>query len=571
MTHAPRFGIGFRTRHFAELAAAPRCVDWLELLSENYLGVGGPRRAQLEQLRASHVVALHGVSLGIANDHPPREDYLPALRELADFVEPAFVSDHLCWTGFGGRNSHDLLPVAFTRELLALVAERVDRVQEALGRRLLLENASAYVALRGSEMTEAELFAELCARSGCGMLLDVNNLIVNAANLGVDARRELAALRPEHVAYLHLAGHTLLPDVRIDSHGADVPREVWSLFAEVARRFPHAHVILERDDAIPPLAELVREVERAREVWRAATKDSAELCEPSAGPSARPSRGVAAAGEPDAPHWHALQRDFWWRVADRPPRFDHSALPGLGALLDAERPVTAARGMRVYSDAHAATLRAALATNFPTLARVLSARDLTALAATYAAHHPSASHDYLRFGARLADFVRNFAFADAHGIPQEALADLVRLEHAQLEVQEARDDAPGIPPAALAALAPEVWERARFLFARAHRIVFCSHAVLPAVRAGARGEAPERPRAGRVAYLVTRQAGVAQTDELDRAAAAALASLADGAHFADACEKAGGEPAVEAVVAVLALACARGAVLEVLTPSQRAR
>ena len=139
MTPSARFGLGFRTQHFAELSACPRGVDWLELLSENYLGVGGPRRAQLEKLRADFPIALHGVSLGIANDTPPRGDYVAALRELADFVEPAFVSDHLCWTGLAGRNSHDLLPIATTREVLALVVERVARVQDALGRRLLLE------------------------------------------------------------------------------------------------------------------------------------------------------------------------------------------------------------------------------------------------------------------------------------------------------------------------------------------------------------------------------------------------------------------------------------------------
>ncbi len=378
MQSRPRFGLGFRAQHFAELRAAPRSVDWLEVLSDNYLGAGGPRRAMLEQLRREHPIALHGVSLGIAGDRAPSARYLRQLRTLADAIEPTFVSDHLCWTGIGGRNSHDLLPVAYTREVLELVCERVERVQQALGRRLLLENASAYVAFRADEISEAELFAELCARTGCGMLLDVNNLYVNAKNLGVDPQRHLDSLKAEHVGYLHLAGHAVLSDLRIDTHAADVPAEVWMLFEDVARRFPHAHVIIERDDEIPPLAELLREVERARATWCEAVLSAPRPAATRPGRAA--SRGPSAGLVPSR-GWAALRSAFWQRIIDKPLRFDHGAAQDLAPLLDIARPVGAARGLRVYSDAYTDTMRRALATNFPALARVLSARDFAALAA----------------------------------------------------------------------------------------------------------------------------------------------------------------------------------------------
>jgi uncharacterized protein (UPF0276 family) len=190
----PAFGVGLRTPHAEEIARAPGAVDWLEIVSENYIGIGGPRRALLERVRSERAVAMHGVSLSIAGSGALDADYLRGLRELAVWLEPAFVSDHLCWTALGGRESHDLLPVAHTREVLRHVADRVGRVQDALGRAILLENPTAYVAFRAREMDEAELLAALCRETGCGVLLDLNNLLVNELNLGIDAKRHFEAL-----------------------------------------------------------------------------------------------------------------------------------------------------------------------------------------------------------------------------------------------------------------------------------------------------------------------------------------------------------------------------------------
>jgi hypothetical protein len=550
---APLFGVGFRTRHAAEIARAPGPVDWFEVLSDAYIGVGGARRALLERLRAAHPLALHGVSLSIAGSEPLDRAYLDGLAALAAWLEPVFVSDHLCWTALGGHQSHDLLPVACTQEVLAHVAARVAHVQERLGRRLLLENASAYVAFRAREMDEAEFLAELARRTGCGVLLDVNNLVVNAANLGSDPKRALAVLPAEAVGYLHLAGHAVLSDVRIDTHDAAVPSAVWTLFEAAVQRFPAAGVILERDDNLPEYAQLVAELEQARARQAAASAGraapqaarSAARSEPQASglPGLEPKAGEVmpqaghspARSEPQAsgvPGWTALQRELFSRIVDQPLGHEHVDLAG---LLDESLPVRAARGLRVYSDAYTASLRSALATHFAALARVLAPADFDRLAGAYLRTHPPHGFDYVRLGARFAEFVAGFELAHDYGVPRAVLAELAALEQAQLEVQDAPDPAGTLAPAELGALAPEDWERVRFTFAEAFRVVRATHDVAPAIEAAAAGRDPARPAPGDVAYLVSRAGAGVHTERLAPGEAAVLEALLAGQTFRAAC------------------------------------
>ncbi len=522
---APLFGVGFRTQHAAEIARAPGSVDWFEILSDHYLGVGGPRRALLERLRAAHPVAMHGVSLSIAGTEPLDSEYLAGLASLAGWLEPRFVSDHLCWTALGGHESHDLLPVACTRAVLEHVAARVAHVQEKLRRPLLLENASAYVAFRAQEMDEVDFLAELARRTGCGVLLDVNNLIVNAANLGSDPRRALEVLPEGAVGYLHLAGHAVLPDVRIDTHDADVPDEVWTLFAAAARRFPAASVILERDDNLPSYEALAAEAEQARAWHRAAMSDPVS---PQAGLT--PARSEPRANEGTS--WRDLQREFFSRIVDQPIGHERA---DLGGLLDESLPVRAARGLRVYSDAYTASLRSALATNFAALARVISPADFDRLAAAYLRAYPPHGFDYLRLGARFAAFAAHFDFAADYGVPRAVLAELAALEQTQLEVQDAPDAASPVTPGDLTALAPEAWEQVRFAFAPAFRVLRATHDVAPVVEAVAAGKDPARPLAGDVAYLVSRAGPGVRTERLAPHEAVLLEALLAGATFHAAC------------------------------------
>jgi uncharacterized protein (UPF0276 family) len=545
----PLFGVGFRTQHASEIARAPGPVDWFEVLSDHYIGVGGTRRALLERLRAAHPVALHGVSLSIAGTEPLDREYLDGLAALAAWLEPRFVSDHLCWTALGGHESHDLLPIARTHAVLEHVAARVHFVQERLGRRLLLENASAYVAFRTREMEEEDFLAELCRRTGCGVLLDVNNLVVNAANLGSDPKRALEVLPADAVGYMHLAGHAVLEDVRIDTHAEAVPAAVWTLFEAAVQSFPAAGVILERDDNLPAYAELLVEMEQARARHTAALS----VGDP-ATPQARPGSARSEPQASEVPGWRDVQRDFFARIVDQPLGREQG---DLSELLDESLPVRAARGLRVYSDAYAASLRQALATNFVALAHVLSPADFDRLAAAYLRAHPPRGFDYLRLGARFAEFVADFDFAADYAVPRAVLAELAVLEQTQLEVQDAPDPEQPVTPAQLAALAPEDWERARFAFAAAYRVVRATHDVATVIEAVAAGEEPARPAAGHVAYLVWRTGGGVRTERISPREATLLEALLAGERFEAACgadeasAEAGARRLVEAAAAAL--------------------
>lgn len=261
------FGLGLRKEHFADLLAAPPSgVDWFEAISENFMVAGGKPLAVLEHVRCDFPLVLHGVSLSIGGTDPLSADYLDRLTALIERIEPAWVSDHLCWTGVDGVNLHDLLPLPYTRECLVHVADRVRRVQDRLGRQLVLENPSTYLAAADNEMNEWEFLAALAEETDCRLLLDVNNVYVSACNHGFDPLRYLAGIPPARVVQLHIAGHRDVDGFKIDTHDAPVCEAVWALYGQAAQRFPAAATLLERDDAIPPLPQLIAELDRARAI-----------------------------------------------------------------------------------------------------------------------------------------------------------------------------------------------------------------------------------------------------------------------------------------------------------------
>ncbi len=268
-TSRPRylgFGLGLRPQHYREILDGNPNVDWFEVISENYMVPGGQPLRMLEKIRARYPIVMHGVSLSIASTDPLDHAYLAGLKSLAGRFEPEFVSDHLCWTGVHGVNLHDLLPVPYTREALDHVTERVSRVQDILGRPLALENVSSYVAYTHSEMTEWDFLAELTRRTGCWLVLDVNNVFVSAFNHGWDAKAFIDAIPQDRVVQFHLAGHEHATTHIIDTHDALVPEEVWQLYAHAVARFGAVSTIIERDDEIPPLADMVAELSKARNI-----------------------------------------------------------------------------------------------------------------------------------------------------------------------------------------------------------------------------------------------------------------------------------------------------------------
>ena len=269
------FGLGLRTAHYEEILGGPCAVDWFELLSENYMVPGGKPLHYLDRIRADYPVVMHGVSLSIASSDPLDWGYLRALKALAERVSPHWISDHLCWTGVRGKNTHDLLPVPYTEEAIAHVAARVQAIQDFLGRRILLENVSSYVSYRESELTEWEFVSEIARRADCLLLLDINNIYVSAYNHRFDAEQYLNGVPPERVQQIHIAGHSNCGDYIIDTHDADVIDPVWALYGKAIERLGPVSTMIERDDHIPPLTDLVAELNHARQVSAVALRAEA--------------------------------------------------------------------------------------------------------------------------------------------------------------------------------------------------------------------------------------------------------------------------------------------------------
>jgi hypothetical protein len=262
------FGLGLRTPHYEAVLNEPHAIDWLEIITENYLVPGGKPLDYLERIRERFPMVMHGVSLSIGSTDPIDTDYLAGVRALAARIEPHWISDHLCWTGIDGRNLHDLLPLPYTEEALALVVARVGQIQDALGRQILLENVSSYLAFHESDMSEWEFLREVAARADCAILLDINNIYVSSVNHGFDALTYLQAIPTDRVRQFHLAGHSDLGGHLIDTHDHPIVEPVWNLYRAAVARFGAVPTMIERDDNIPALSELVAELQIARELCR---------------------------------------------------------------------------------------------------------------------------------------------------------------------------------------------------------------------------------------------------------------------------------------------------------------
>jgi len=270
----PTAGLGLKPQHYADALAAPAAGLWFEIHPENYMCDGGPRLAWLEAIRAERPLSLHGVGLSLAADEDPDPEHLAALTRLVERFEPFVVSEHLAWSRRRGVYHPDLLPFPRTGEALTRVAANVGRMQDALGRRVLIENPSLYLALSGHEMGEVEFLAELARRTGCGLLVDVNNVHVSANNLGFSPEAYLDALPADAIGEVHLAGHAederVGPALLIDTHGAAIAEPVWALYARLIGRVGPRPTLIERDENIPDFATLMAERDRAHAVLQPA-------------------------------------------------------------------------------------------------------------------------------------------------------------------------------------------------------------------------------------------------------------------------------------------------------------
>jgi uncharacterized protein (UPF0276 family) len=260
------FGLGLRKPHYASFLDGSVPVDFVEVISENFMFDGGRPMRTLAGVREHYPVALHGVSMSLGSADGLKTEYLSRLQSLVQTAQPLFVSDHLCWTGVRRFNSHDLLPLPYTEEALEVVSRNLIQAQETLGRQILIENPSSYIAFDGSDFSECEFLYELCQLTGCGLLLDVNNVLVSAKNHGFDSINYIRTLRTCDIKQIHLAGHDDSGALRIDTHDRPVCEDVWDLYRFAVALLPNVATMVERDDAIPPVEELLEELGRARAI-----------------------------------------------------------------------------------------------------------------------------------------------------------------------------------------------------------------------------------------------------------------------------------------------------------------
>ena len=267
MLQMHQFGLGLRKPHYRDFLEGETAVpvDFVEVISENFMVDGGRPLHVLERVRERHPVALHGVSMSLGSADGLRDGYLRRLRSLADAVDPLFISDHLSWSRIERFNSHDLLPLPYTQEALDAVSANIHHAQDTLGRTMLIENPSSYVSFPG-DMTEWEFLDAVCTRTGCGLLLDVNNIYVSASNHGFDAQAYLSGIPAARVRQIHLAGHSQGRDLLIDTHDKPVPDPVWALYASALERLGPVATMIERDGDIPPLSALLAELGSARDI-----------------------------------------------------------------------------------------------------------------------------------------------------------------------------------------------------------------------------------------------------------------------------------------------------------------
>lgn len=443
-------GLGLRPCHYQEILQARHpSIGWLEVITENFMNVGGKPRHNLSLARELYPMALHGVGLSIGSDHEISSTYLNELKRLTDWLDPILISDHLCFTSHGRHNSHDLLPIPFTKRLLDRISRRLDQIQNHLGRRFMLENPSAYVAYADGDMTEVEFFKELVSRTGCGILLDLNNLYVNQMNLAENPLTYLDTLPEGAVGQIHLAGHsteeTESGTVRIDTHDHAVREEVWELYQIAKGKWPEASTMIEWDDHIPPLADLLPLLDRIQQAPVKKFPDHVSQL----------ATIFSADGATDE-----CQATLFAMAVDCDGIEQTDARL---AILNDHAPVPRILGMQVYNNAYFSRLRDVLRDEFSTLAAVTTEEGFSAIAADYLQTQLPSENSVNRLGRGLASHLKNTSIDHFDfGVPLTALADIAALDDMRSAAFMHAADHHAIAVSALAEISPEAWETVRF-------------------------------------------------------------------------------------------------------------
>ena len=497
-----------RAPHYRQfLEQRPRAA-WLEVHTENYLDQAGGDFHVLQELRRDYAISLHGVGLGLGSARGFSADHLARVISLAQRIEPALVSEHLCWGAVFDRHLNDLLPLALNHAALDLLAERVGRMQDALGRTILLENVSSFVRFADDAMSEAEFLAALAHRTGCGLLLDVNNLYVNQLNHGEDAVAALRAIAPGTVGEIHLAGHLVTPDAVVDHHGAVVADPVWRLYEAALSRFGAVPTLIEWDTDIPPLEILLGEAAKAAAI--AANFPSPEEFDLAVGSRSGQSLPVVGC-DALAAQQQAFSDALFAPAAEASLQLRHGERFGL------------------YRGNLASTWTKALAAAYPVIAQLVGEEFFAALAREYGRAHPSDSGDLNRFGARFEPFLR--CFEHVKDLPY--LPDMARLEWQLHSIHYA----PHEPELQAQDINPQTVEEQSFRWQPTAQLFESEWAVVPLWLAHQGMPFPQKMDEPSRAFL-SRPAWTAQVTQLQAPQYAALQALREGKTFGDALDAA---------------------------------
>ncbi len=382
-TRGTGFGLGLRTQHYADFLARKQPLDWLEIITDNYLIDGGKPLAVLDAIRRDYPVAMHGVAMSIGASQGVDVPYLQRVKVLADRIEPLWVSDHLCWTGPGPEQLHDLYPLPYTDESARHVIAQIRHAQDVLGRRLVLENVSSYVRYRQDSASEWQFLAHIAEEADCLLLVDVNNIYVSSVNHGFDSLTYLQALPAHRVQQIHLAGHSDNGDHIIDTHDHPVAQPVWDLYAQACQRFGAVAAMIERDDHIPPLADLLDELATARRI----------AAETLASPEPATAAVMPLAPAVDPLPLAAVQRHF----ADQ-------VLAGALPQATPDDPVTGR--LPIYHHAYRARLAEVLADTYAKTFLYMGSDSFDVHARAFAVAHPPQTRSLNRYGEGLVEALR---------------------------------------------------------------------------------------------------------------------------------------------------------------------
>ena len=439
-------GVGLRAEHYEYILHEKPRVAWFEAVTENFMDSGGRPLEILTRIRENYPVALHGVSLSIGSADPLNPVYLERLKRLADRIDPFVVSDHLCWSGVEGEQLHDLLPLPFTEEAVDYVAERIQRLQDFLGRKFLIENVSTYVTYKHSVMSEWQFLVETARRAGCGILLDLNNIYVNSKNHNFDPYEYLRQVPAELVGQFHLAGHTDMGEFLFDTHTGSITDPVWKLYEKSLELYGPVSTLIEWDAAIPEFPRLAEETAKAEKIYE---KYSGGRKTPLVfSPKKYPAETAASLRKAVFEDQRRL------KTLVRP-----GAEPDAASFLNPQGTATGRERMAVYAGGYVARIHESLGETYEAVKHILGEEAFFHLTEAYAAAHPSLSYNLSDAGKELASFLETPEWKEKFAF----LSDLARLERLIAESFHAFSEK-AFDPSSLAGLGEDDWNALRLSF-----------------------------------------------------------------------------------------------------------